>query len=132
MTGDCYCNVLRAAVRRLTARYDAALEPVGIGVAQFALMRRIAEAGRPSVTELARLSDLDRSTVGRNVRVLERMGLAVTGSGLDQRESVVELTAAGRDKLVQAVPLWNRAQAAVDDALGGAEAAALKALVARL
>ena len=71
----CYCAALRAAARKTTALYDEALEPAGIGVAQFSLMRRIERAGTVSLTELGRRAELDRSTVGRNVRVLARMGL---------------------------------------------------------
>ena len=42
----CYCAALRAATRKTTALYDEALAPVGIGVAQFSLMRRIKSGGR--------------------------------------------------------------------------------------
>lgn len=132
MSGDCYCTMLRAAVRRLSARYDAALAPAGIGVAQFSLLRRIDRAGRPSLSEIARLTELDRSTVGRNIRVLERDGLVATAPGDDQRELVVELSDGGRAVLARAAPLWEAAQAEIDAAIGAEDAAKLSALVARL
>ena len=44
MASVCYCSSLRAAARKTTALYDAALAPVGINVAQFGLLRRIERA----------------------------------------------------------------------------------------
>lgn len=71
----CYCDVLRAATRKTTAIYDAALAPAGVNLAQFSLLRKIQRAGSVSLSELGRLAALDRSTIGRNVRVLQRMEL---------------------------------------------------------
>ena len=132
MQSPCYCVLLRAASRRTTAVYDAALKPLGIGVAQFSLMRRIERAGIASLTELARLAELDRSTIGRNVRVLERMGLVAETAADDRRETAVALTEAGRETLRRARPLWDDAQRKVETALGDSGVAALRALAQSL
>ncbi|TBW40645.1 MarR family transcriptional regulator [Siculibacillus lacustris] len=129
---DCYCAALRTAARRSTAIYDEALVPVGINIAQFALMRKIARAGAPSLTELAAIADLDRSTIGRNVRVLERMGLVEIATGADQREATVTLAAAGHDTLRRALPLWQGAQDRIETALGGVSIDALRTLLGAL
>ena len=100
MASICYCASLRAAARKTTALYDAALAPVGINVAQFALLRRIERAQPVSLTEIGRLADLDRSTVGRNVKVLERLGLVRLAAAEDQREAAVTLTPAGAEALL--------------------------------
>ncbi|WP_113890970.1 MarR family winged helix-turn-helix transcriptional regulator [Roseiarcus fermentans] len=128
MQTPCYCAALRAAARKTTALYDGALAPAGIGVAQFSLMRRIKSVGTVSLTELARLAELDRSTVGRNVKVLARMGLVAEIPADDQRETAVAVTEAGRQTLRRARPLWEAAQARIEAALGDAGAAALRAL----
>jgi DNA-binding MarR family transcriptional regulator len=128
----CYCVSLRVASRKTTALYDAALAPAGIGVAQLSLLRRIGRAGTVSLTELAALAELDRSTVGRNVRVLVRMGLVAETAADDQRETAVALTEAGRGTLGRAGPLWEGAQRRVEAALGAAGAAALRDLALRL
>ncbi len=75
MKTACYCAALREAARKTTALYDAALEPAGVTLAQFSLMRRIERAGAVSLSELGRMAELDRSTVGRNVKVLARLRL---------------------------------------------------------
>lgn len=118
MSGTCYCDILKAASRRLTSIYDRALEPAGVNVAQYSLLQRIRRAGGATLTELGRIAELDRSTIGRNVRVLERMGLAHLGRGEDQREAVVTLTEAGRQALAIGTPLWDKAQDEIEARLG--------------
>ena len=124
----CYCAAVRTAARKTTALYDAALKPVGVNLAQFSLMRRIERAGRVSLTELGRMAELDRSTVGRNVRVLERLGLVLVTRAKDQREAAVRLTPAGAAALQRAAPLWEEAQRRVEAALGAGGAEQLRAL----
>jgi DNA-binding MarR family transcriptional regulator len=128
----CYCDTLRLAARKMTARYDAALEPVGLSVAQFALLRKIRRAGQPSLTEIGRLAGLDRSTVGRNVRVLEKAGLAALSRGKDQREATVRLPDKGEAALSAAEPLWIRTQGEIDDLLVPEGAAGLRRLAGTL
>lgn len=104
----------------MAALYDAALAPVGINVAQFAMLRSIRRNQPVSLTELAKLHELDRSTMGRNVRVVERLGLVVTGQGEDMRENVVTLSEAGLATLQRAEPLWEQCQSALTRRLGAA------------
>ncbi|WP_341482626.1 MarR family winged helix-turn-helix transcriptional regulator [Microvirga solisilvae] len=96
--------------RKISALYDAALASEGINVAQFAMLRNIARSQPISLTDLARRLELDRSTMGRNVRVIEKMGLVEMGKGEDQREAVVKLTTAGEVLLARALPLWEACQ----------------------
>jgi DNA-binding MarR family transcriptional regulator len=126
----CYCSLLRAATRRLGATYDAALAPLGINIAQYALMSLIQQHQPVSLTQLAHLAELDRSTVGRNVRVLERMKLAIPGRGeVDEREAVVSLTKRGRQVLDEAEPIWESCQSDLADRLGSAGIDALHEVV---
>lgn len=118
MSHECYCAALRAAARRTTALYDAALEPTGVNVAQFSLLRNIARIGPVSLTELGRKVDLDRSTIGRNVRVLQRLGLVAVTHGADQREAVVALTERGTEVLREGAPLWDQVQHGIATRLG--------------
>lgn len=127
MSGPCYCTVLRAAMRRIAASYDAALEPVGVNIAQFSLLRTIRRAAPVTLTELARLTELDRSTIGRNVRVLERMGHLAVGRGKDQREATVSLTEVGTRALDEGAPLWEGVQGQIEARLGPDHAESLRA-----
>ena len=132
MYEPCICISVRTASRKLTARYDAALEPAGINLAQYSLMRNIGRHGPVSLTKLAEIVELDRSTLGRNVRVLKRMGLAAIMPGDDLREATLSLTEAGQQTLARAIPLWEGTQEDIHQRLGAAGAAQLEALLGAL
>jgi DNA-binding MarR family transcriptional regulator len=119
----CHCSALRAAARKTTAIFDEALAPAGITVAQFALLRKIERAGSLSLSELGRLAALDRSTVGRNVKVLQRMELVELAPGDDLREATAALSKAGRIALREGAPLWDEAQRRIETRLGEGGAA---------
>jgi DNA-binding MarR family transcriptional regulator len=124
----CYCAAVRTAARKTTALYDSILRPAGVTLAQYSLMRKVERAGTVSLTGLGRLAELDRSTIGRNVKALEALGLVRTAPAEDQREAAVRLTSAGEATLERAQPLWEEAQRRVEAALGGPEARRLRAL----
>jgi DNA-binding MarR family transcriptional regulator len=126
---SCYCILLRKASRRLSARYDEALEPFGINIGQFSHMRTIIRNEPVSLTELAVLLELDRSTVGRNTKVLERMGLVETVTGEDQREALLQLSKEGRALLRAAEPVWEDVQVRIDERLGEDRTGELKQLL---
>jgi len=126
----CFCTNLRLATRRLSAAYDAALEPLGINIGQFFLLQTIGGRQAISLTDLGRLTELDRSTVGRNVRVLERMGLVESGRGeTDQREALVSLTIKGRTRVKNALPIWEDTQKTFAARLGAEQVEALNAML---
>jgi DNA-binding MarR family transcriptional regulator len=115
---DCYCTLLRTAARKVTGLYDEALAPLGINIAQFSLLRRIARNAPISLTELGKLCELDRSTVGRNTKLLERMGLVTTVPSRDQREAALVLTERGETLLRDGAGPWEQTQASIEAALG--------------
>ncbi len=118
MNGSCYCVLLRKASRKVSSVYDEALAPLGVNIAQFSLMRNIARTEPVSLTDLATRLELDRSTVGRNTKVLERAGWVETTKGKDQREAMLTLTTEGRRILDEGAPLWDGAQASIETKLG--------------
>jgi DNA-binding MarR family transcriptional regulator len=128
MTTTCYCAAVRTAARKTTALYDSTLEPAGVTLAQYSLLRKIERAGSVSLTKLGRIAELDRSTVGRNVKALEKLRLVRLGPAEDQREAAVRLTSTGAETLRQAFPLWEKAQRRVETALGAAGATQLQTL----
>jgi len=132
MASACYCNTLRIAARKVSAIYDDALAPIGINIAQFGLLRKIERAGTISLTGLGRLSELDRSTIGRNAKVLQRMKLIRTVAGDDQREAMLTLTKQGARIVSEGAPLWDLAQQRVETALGVEGTAHLRALLQAL
>jgi DNA-binding MarR family transcriptional regulator len=124
----CLCTGLRQAALAATQIYDEALAPSGLKITMFRLLRRISEAGQPTISELACIVDLDRSTLGRNLKVLERLGLVQLAGGQDERSKVVSLTAKGRTKFEKALPLWAQAQRSMQSRLGDEKAAVYRIL----
>jgi DNA-binding MarR family transcriptional regulator len=125
MTTFCYSTALRSAARQITARYDAAVGATGIGTAQFTLLKTLAAHEPLALTELGAKLRLDRSTIGRNVRVLEKAGLLRLGEGADGRETAVALTKQGHAVLASAAPQWEQAQQDLEQRLGKEGAATL-------
>jgi DNA-binding MarR family transcriptional regulator len=117
------------ASRQLTARYDAALKPASVSVAQLTLLRRLNRLGQAAVTTLAAALYLERSTTGRNMRVLEKRGLVQRRTGKDQREQIFELTPLGREVLREAEPLWLAAQKQLESDMGREQARQLRELL---
>lgn len=132
MDSPCYGDLLRTAARKTTAIYDRHLQAAGLTLAQFRLLKRLDKAGKVSITELATVAGLDRSTVGRNMQVLERHGLAATCDCADQRLSLLRLTDDGRAALERARPHWLAAQREIETRLGADGVAAVAGLAAVL
>lgn len=107
----CYCTQSRRIARALTDAYDQALAPSGLKVTQFSVLRMVARLQSPTISALAEATGLDRSTLGRNLRVLQKDGWAALSAGDDERTRVVSLTKAGDLAVQRAVPLWDGAQA---------------------
>jgi len=61
---------------------------------------------------------MDRTTLARDLRPLERQGLVSIESGEDRRERKVNLTTRGMQVMSRALPLWEKAQAQVAKGLG--------------
>src|SRR5258708_8082501 len=117
------CTSLRQAAVAATQIYEEALEPSGLKITMFRLLLWISEAGQPTISELARIVDLDRSTLGRNLKVLERSGHVQLSGGQDERSKIVSLTAKGRTRFEKALPLWAKAQQTMRARLGDEKAA---------
>ena len=131
-TTHCLGTQLRRTARGVTKRYDDALADVGLTTAQFSLLRHLERLESPSITDLAAAMGLERSTLGRNVRVLEGQGLLELGNAVDQRNRLVSMTALGRARLDDAVHAWNDVQLQLTQKFGSEKRAALIALLDEL
>ena len=109
---DCNCNALRRAARRISNFYDSELAASGLRATQFAILASINDVGEATASAIAERLELDRTTMGRNLRPLEREGLIRRGvSKMDGRSRAITLSKSGFEKLKSALPLWQRAQA---------------------
>jgi DNA-binding MarR family transcriptional regulator len=114
----CACFHLRKAARAITQLYDDTLRSAGLRTTQFTLLNAIRIARPVTVRRLATMVVMDRTTLARDLRPLERQGLVLIESGEDRRERKVNLTARGIQVISRALPLWEKAQAQVTKGLG--------------
>ncbi len=108
--GECVCGSLRKAARAVTQVYDEVLRPTGLRVTQFGILGTTMAMEPVTVTRLAAAIVTDRTTLTRNLKLLEKQGLIRVNSGNDRREREVTLTAGGREAVIKAYPLWQKAQ----------------------
>jgi len=106
------------AARAVTRAYDDALRPVGLRATQLAVLVATGNEGSVSIAALAKLMGMDRTTLTRNLRPLEQEGLIAVGPEGWRRSRTVEITTAGRSRLLEAFPYWERAQQTLRRNLG--------------
>ena len=115
---DCVCNNLRRATRVVTKLYDEALKPSGLKTTQFGLLSSLMALGTSTLSELAGETVVDRTTLTRNLEILEARGLIVTKEGDDRRERHLMLTDKGVAAVTAAQPLWQAAQSRALEMIG--------------
>jgi DNA-binding MarR family transcriptional regulator len=117
-SAGCVCFHLRRSARTVTQFYDRTLAPSGLRATQFTLMTVVRRTGGLPFSSLADVLGMDRTTLTRNLRPLEREGLVKIISGSDRRVRLVNLTRLGERKQAEAEPLWARAHARVTEGIG--------------
>ena len=115
----CACNQLRRASRGITQLYDGAMAGSGLKVTQLPLLVGLGAAGELSISALADALALDRTTLTRNLRVLEQRGLVCTrASAGDARVRIASLTPEGSRLLAGALVQWGEIQRRVEERFG--------------
>ncbi len=115
---NCACFNFRKASRAITNHFDLALHPCGLRSTQLVILLASHVAGSSSVAHLAEDLVVDRSTLTRNLKPLESAELLSIQPGSDRRTRMVELTDKGREALLAAIPLWQKAQASYVEHFG--------------
>jgi DNA-binding MarR family transcriptional regulator len=125
VASSCACFNLRKASRVVTQHFDAILQPSGVSITQFTVLVEIAMAQAVTIHELAEVLVMDRTTLTRNLKPLEREGWVKIEHGQDRRIRVVSLATDGEAVLAKALPLWRQAQGSVVETLGSQRWSAL-------
>ena len=131
-TPPCYCLNVRNLARTLTQFYDRELEPSGLRITQYALLRRVQMLEPASMQTLTEATGLERTTLVRNLNVLARAGLIIQYSKAASKAAHVRLTPAGVQALALAAPFWKAAQAKLDALLTETERAVLPDIMHKL
>ncbi len=129
IVSTCACEALRRTSRSVTSYFQQALVGTSVRPAQLPILVAVRITGRVPVTALAEGLGLDRTTLTRNLAVLEEGGLVAIEDDDDRRLRLVVLTDAGREVLRPAYQAWRRAQDRLVDGFG---AERMQALIAEL
>ncbi len=118
----CTCFAVRRAARHVSQIYDGHLASTGLRTTQYSLLNALAGDGPWSLAAVAKRMGLDRTTLGRNLRPLEREGLvSMTVDSQDRRGRTLAITELGMTKLAEARTCWAAAQAAFEARYGAVE-----------
>ncbi|MFJ8009926.1 MarR family winged helix-turn-helix transcriptional regulator [Streptomyces fagopyri] len=126
------CNnlALRKASRYLGATYDRALAPLGLRATQFSTLQLLSVHEGVTITRLADMIGMDRTTMASNLKPLEREGLlTIKPSASDRRARMVTITSEGMARMKAALPLWESAQAEFETTFGAEDAARMRAFL---
>jgi DNA-binding MarR family transcriptional regulator len=129
---DCLCLASRRAARTLTRAYDREMRGSGIRGTQFTILVMLLLRGPSAIGDLAEALGMERTTLTRNLAVLERQGWVELRPGEDDaRLRIARVTRSGRKRVDEALPAWRSAQAKAAARIGPAAITALRALSRR-
>ena len=128
----CNCLALRQAARHISQIYDGYLASEGLRTTQYSILAKLNRLGPLSINELAKAMVMDRTTLGRAIRPLERDRLLTIGAGDDGRRRSLRLTATGEARLKAAAVKWREAQKEFEMAFGARDAADLRSVLQRV
>ncbi len=115
---NCLCLQVQRAARALARRFDEAFRPLNLTHGQFSLLNSMNRPEPASMTSVATLLAMDRTTLTATLKVLERRGLVkIAIDKEDKRSRRLSLTKAGKALLAAASPIWKREHAALEQML---------------
>lgn len=109
---------LKRASEELLKLYTKTIAPAGVTPVQYLILLRIHELQSGSLREIADAIGVDRSTLARTIRPLEKNGLVRDNKPVGARNGALVLTPEGERVFRKAQALWNEAQDIVAARLG--------------
>lgn len=115
---NCVCFNLRWVTRKVTQFYDAEMRRHGIRPTQGTILASLNARKTWNMAELSDWLGMERTTLVRNLRPLQRDGLVqISGGGRGNRVELA-ITTKGRKQIEKLAPAWKSAQTAAVKTLG--------------
>ena len=115
---NCVCFNLRRVTRVVTQFFDAEIRRYGIRPTQGSILASLMAKDSWNMAELSDWLGMERTTLVRNLRPLQRDGFVkVAGGGRGNRVELT-ITTKGRNQVEKLTPAWKSAQSAVVKTLG--------------
>jgi DNA-binding MarR family transcriptional regulator len=115
---NCTCFNVRRTSRAITQFFDAEVRRHGIRPTQTPILRALQAKKEWSMAELSEWLGMERTTLLRNLRPLQRDGLVRAKGGGRGGQVELEITEKGRSALANVLPAWRSAQDKVVAVLG--------------
>ena len=117
-SSPCYCINFRRAAGVLSAFYDKSLASARLTTSQFSLMKSLSQVEPCTVTMLADIMGLERTTLVRTMRPLLERKLIHNTASEKSRNKALTLTKEGIALLGYANELWSNAQSEIESYMG--------------
>lgn len=102
---------IRKGMRAVSQHFDKIMAPAGLRGTQFTILTVLSRTEDLTITALAEYLVMDRTTLTRNLKPLEKEGyLTIIPDLVDRRSRRIELTRAGKKAQKSAMPYWQKAQ----------------------
>ena len=118
----CYCTNLRRSANAIPTFYDAQIKETGITISQYYLLINLSRLGNANISHWAEYVGLDRSTMIRNIKILQANELIVQTEG---NGKTFMLSEKGNEVIIKAQPVWQELQEKIEAFLGKEDAEAI-------
>src|SRR2546430_2953870 len=92
----CFCMASREAARKITRLYDSLMQGSGVRITQFTILSQLMLRGEMPIGRLAGILGMERTTLSRNLNLLEDNEWVSVNAGEDPRARLIGITARGR------------------------------------
>lgn len=115
---NCVCFNLRRVARVVTQFFDAEMRRHGIRSNQGSILSALHGSGPTNMADLSDFLGMERTTLLRNLRPLQRDGFVTIEGGGHGSRVELSLTAKGRSQVAKLTPAWESAQRRAVKVLG--------------
>lgn len=123
----CHCLAARRIARYLTRIHDRHLSATNLTGSQFSLLAVLAEHPDVSLSRLAEIMVMERTTLMRALKPLQAAGFIVSRADGPRMPLHLSISADGGKKIKEAFPFWLAAQAEYETQVGTGMAISVRA-----
>tara|TARA_B100001769_G_scaffold140684_1_gene110135 strand:- start:273 stop:707 length:435 start_codon:yes stop_codon:yes gene_type:complete len=117
---DCLCTNIRKSARNISQKYNEHLKQSGekINANQVSILVTLSQIENKTISELSNQLKMERTTLTRNLKILDKSGWIKTDYGSDGRMKFLKLSKNGKQVLNKILPHWKKAQSQTKKLLG--------------
>ena len=114
----CNCYIVRKISSNISTLYDNELLDTGLKITQFAILKCLKNLKKSNLNHLAFTMNYNRSTLGRNIKILEKKNFIKITKESDKRELNIRVTNKGFKAFEIAQRFWEIFNLKITNILG--------------